>query len=167
MTLYQRLPWVWKSRTQCHEEKPRPSDEGIFEGGLMASVAVRGVLIGIAAIISQYIGMQVSDELGVAMAFTTLILARSLQTFTARSNSQTILSLGLFSNKYVLGAVVFCLGLYSLTTLPFTREFFSIPANFSMHYWLVAAGLALGAVLMMEIIKALRVLVSQKKQKQQ
>ena len=34
-----------------------------------------------------------------------------------------------------------------------------------MHYWLVAAGLALGAVLMMEIIKALRVLVSQKKAK--
>ncbi|NHI69116.1 cation-translocating P-type ATPase [Lactococcus garvieae] len=154
-----------KAEPNVMKKKPRPSDEGIFEGGLMASVAVRGVSIGVAAIISQYIGMQVSDELGVAMAFTTLILARSLQTFTARSNSQTILSLGLFSNKYVLGAVVFCLGLYSLTTLPFTREFFSIPANFSMHYWLLAAGLALGAVLMMEIIKALRVLVSQKKEK--
>jgi Ca2+-transporting ATPase len=154
-----------KAEPNVMNKKPRPSNEGIFEGGLMASVAVRGSLIGIAAIISQYIGMQVSDELGVAMAFTTLILARSLQTFTARSNSQTIISLGLFSNKYVLGAVAFCLGLYSLTTLPFTREFFSIPASFDMNHWLLAAGLALAAVIMMEIIKALRVLTSQKKAK--
>ncbi|EKF50895.1 cation-translocating P-type ATPase [Lactococcus garvieae] len=154
-----------KAEPNVMNKKPRPSNEGIFEGGLMASVAVRGSLIGIAAIISQYIGMQVSNELGVAMAFTTLILARSLQTFTARSNSQTIISLGLFSNKYVLGAVAFCLGLYSLTTLPFTREFFSIPASFDMNHWLLAAGLALAAVIMMEIIKALRVLTSQKKAK--
>ncbi len=146
-----------KAEPNVMKRKPRDSNEGIFAGGLMRIVLIRGGLIGVAAIISQYIGLQTSEEMSVAMAFTTLILARSIQTFTARSNSQTIFGVGFLTNKYVLGAVLFCLGLYSMTVLPFTRELFAIPADFGMNEWLIAAGLALAAVILMEIIKAIRV----------
>ncbi|WP_272865225.1 cation transporting ATPase C-terminal domain-containing protein [Clostridioides difficile] len=47
------------------------------------------------------------------MAFSTLILARIMQTLPAGSNNQTVIKVGFFSNKYVIGAVIVCLGLYS------------------------------------------------------
>jgi len=94
-----------------------------------------------------------SPELGSAMAFTTLILARTLQTFSARSNSQSIVKLGLFSNKYAVGAVLICLGLYAITVLPGMREVFYIPVTFGLHQWGIAAGLAVGAVTVIEVLK--------------
>ena len=145
-----------KAEPDVMEKAPRQLNEGIFANGLMRVILIRGSLIGIAAIISQYVGQKTSPEMGVAMAFTTLILARTLQTFAARSNSQNILKLGFTTNKYVLMAVTFCLALYSLTTLPFLREIFSIPAAFGWSQWIVAAGLSVIAVICMEILKSIK-----------
>lgn len=145
-----------KAEPDVMEKAPRQLNEEIFANGLMRVILIRGSLIGIAAIISQYVGQKTSPEMGVAMAFTTLILARTLQTFAARSNSQNILKLGFTTNKYVLMAVTFCLALYSLTTLPFLREIFSIPAAFGWSQWIVAAGLAVIAVIGMEILKSIK-----------
>ncbi len=145
-----------KAEPDVMEKAPRQLNEGIFANGLMRIILIRGSLIGIAAIISQYVGQKTSPEMGVAMAFTTLILARTLQTFAARSNSQNIFKLGFTTNKYVLMAVTFCLALYSLTTLPFLREIFSIPASFGWSEWAVAAGLAVIAVICMEILKSIK-----------
>ena len=145
-----------KAEPDVMEKAPRQLNEGIFANGLMRIILIRGSLIGIAAIISQYVGQKTSPEMGVAMAFTTLILARTLQTFAARSNSQNIFKLGFTTNKYVLMAVTFCLALYSLTTLPFLREIFSIPASFGWSEWAVAAGLAVIAVICMEILKSVK-----------
>ena len=145
-----------KAEPDVMEKAPRQLNEGIFANGLMRVILIRGSLIGIAAIISQYVGQKTSPEMGVAMAFTTLILARTLQTFAARSNSQNILKLGFTTNKYVLMAVTFSLALYSLTTLPFLREIFSIPAAFGWSQWIVAAGLAVIAVICMEILKSIK-----------
>lgn len=135
------------------KEKPRELDEGILADGLLQSIIIRGILIGIAVITSFYLGLTYSADMGVAMAFTTLILARTLQTFTARSNNRTILELGLFSNRYVLGAVVVCFGLYGLTTLPFLRDIFKIPLEFGWSEWIYAAGLAFVATILMEVTK--------------
>lgn len=145
-----------KAEPDVMEKAPRQLNEGIFANGLMRVILIRGSLIGIASIISQYVGQKTSPEMGVAMAFTTLILARTLQTFAARSNSQNILKLGFTTNKYVLMAVTFCLALYSLTTLPFLREIFSIPAAFGWSQMIVAAGLAVIAVICMEILKSIK-----------
>ncbi|WP_282667513.1 cation-translocating P-type ATPase [Lactococcus cremoris] len=145
-----------KAEPDVMEKAPRQLNEGIFANGLMRIILIRGSLIGIAAIISQYVGQKTSPEMGVAMAFTTLILARTLQTFAARSNSQNIFKLGFTTNKYVLMSVTFCLALYSLTTLPFLREIFSIPASFGWSEWAVAAGLAVIAVICMEILKSIK-----------
>ncbi|MCB2523808.1 cation transporting ATPase C-terminal domain-containing protein, partial [Listeria monocytogenes] len=60
-----------KAEPDVMNRKPRDINEGIFAGGTMRAVSRRGVLIGISVIISQYIGMQISPEMSVAMAFTT------------------------------------------------------------------------------------------------
>jgi len=90
------------------------------------------------------------------MAFTTLILARSLQTFAARSNTQTIFQVGFLTNKLVLGSIVVCLCLYGITLIPGVRSIFAIPDTFGWDELLIAGGLALGAVILMDIIKWIR-----------
>ena len=133
---------------------PRDMNEGIFGGGLFASVVVRGIIIGIVAIVSQYIGITLfSAAVGGAMAFTTIILARTLQTFSSRSNSQNMIKQGLLSNPYVSIAVLICLGLYGLTILPGLRAVFHIPEGFGLTHWGIATGLALGAIIAMEVAK--------------
>lgn len=145
-----------KAEPGIMQKKPRDINEGLFSGGTMQIVIIRGLLIGIAVIVSQYIGLQQNEQISVAMAFTTLILARTFQTFTARSNSQTALKIGLLSNKYVLGAVTICLCLYFITIIPGIRSIFSIPDAFGLYEWTIATGLALLAVILMDIGKALR-----------
>ncbi len=142
-----------KSEPDVMKRNPRSVDEGIFAGGTLRSVVTRGILIGIAVIISFHIGLAASAEIGVAMAFTTLILSRTLQTFAARSNTQTVFGAGFFQNKYVIGAVILGFGLYGMTTLPVVREIFNIPPEFGVYEWLIATGLALASVVMMEIVK--------------
>ncbi|MFO8069368.1 MAG: cation-translocating P-type ATPase [Alkalibacterium sp.] len=135
------------------EQKPRDPNESIFSGNTFRIVAFRGALIGIAVIISQYIGLQYSNEMSVAMAFTTLILSRTLQVFPARSNVETSIGAGFFSNKFVIIAFVICSGLYSITLLPAVRGIFSIPADFGLTEWAIAAGLALTTTIIMELRK--------------
>lgn len=145
-----------KPEPNVMKEKPRDPNEGIFTGATMVAVAVRGTLIGIAVIISFHIGLGHSTNMGVAMAFTTLILSRTLQTFPARSNTQTAIAAGLFKNKPVIGAVLLGFILYGITTLPFSREIFHIPIEFGFTEFLTAAGLALAAVILMEVFKIIR-----------
>ncbi|GGE83685.1 cation-translocating P-type ATPase [Priestia taiwanensis] len=147
---------VEKSEPDVMNRKPRSVNEGIFAGGTMRTVITRGTLIGIAVIISFYIGLSHSDEMGVAMAFTTLILSRTLQTFAARSNTQTAIASGLFSNKYVIGAVILGFVLYGITVLPFARGVFDIPAAFGLTEWLIAAGLSVASLICMELIKVIQ-----------
>ncbi|MFS6058439.1 cation-translocating P-type ATPase [Streptococcus agalactiae] len=95
-------------------EPPRDPDESIFSGKTLSTVIFRGSLIGLAVIISQFIGLQYSAEISVAMAFTTLILSRTLQVFPARSTTQTSFEAGFFTNKFILMAFIACLGLYGV-----------------------------------------------------
>lgn len=135
-------------------EKPRDPDETIFSGQTLQTVIFRGSLIGLAVIISQFIGLSnYTPEISVAMAFTTLILARTLQVFPARSITQTSVEAGFFKNKFVLIAFVVCSGLYSLTLLPGVRGVFSIPDSFGFVQWAIAAGLALSTTVIMELRK--------------
>lgn len=138
------------------DRKPREKDEGLLGGGTLQSILSRGVFVGIAAIIAQYIGMQTSSQMGVALAFTTLLLARTFQTFACRSDFNSAFSAGFFSNKYVIYAVLVCLLLLGVVLLPAIRPIFAIPMSYSIRELAIAVGLSLGAVLCMEITKKFR-----------
>ena len=142
-----------KSEPDVMRRKPRPTDEGIFAGSTWRAVLTRGILIAAAVITSFHLGLNHSSEMGVAMSFTTLILSRTLQTFPARSNTQTSIGAGFFANKYVLGAVALCFLLYGVTVLPGIRNIFHIPLSFGWSDWFIAAGLAVVAVILMEMLK--------------
>ena len=142
-----------KPEKDSMNKPPRDPNESILCKDTLKVVLTRGSIIGIVTILAQYIGMQTSDALGAAMAFITITLSRIIQTFAARSNSETILSLGVTSNKYALGAVIICLGMLSLTFLPFMRGIFAIPLTFELKNLGVCLALAITAVGCMESSK--------------
>ncbi len=144
-----------KPEPNIMQRQPRNPRTGIFSGSTFISVAYRGILISIAVIVAQWIGMLQSAELGVAMSFSTLILSRTLQIFPARSNTQTVIGAGFFHNKIVLAAVGFCGLLYAGTLLPALRGLFSIPADFGQTQFFISLCLALAAVILMELTKVL------------
>lgn len=137
------------------EEAPRDPDEGIFAGGTLWHIVFRGVIIALFVLIAQFIGNQTSPELGIAMAFSTLILSRTLQVFPSRSSVKTSWELGMFSNRWVLIAFGVCLTLYASTLLPVTRDIFSIPHAFGATQLFISAGLALTTTLIIEFKKIL------------
>ncbi|MGM0214388.1 calcium-translocating P-type ATPase, PMCA-type [Enterococcus sp. AZ109] len=135
------------------QRAPRDPDEGIFTGKTLSSVTYRGILIAAAVIFAQWLGMQEAPELGIAMAFSTLIMSRTLQTLPARSNTQTSWQAGFFANKMVWLAILVCGGLYMVTLIPGIREIFAIPASFNFSHVGTSLVLALAAVILMEITK--------------
>ena len=135
---------------------PRNPSESILAGGTLTSVLKRGTIIGVVTILAQYIGIQESPELGTAMAFSTLTLSRIIQTFASRSNTETIFKLGFTSNKYALGAVIVCLGMFGLTLVPFMRDIFAIPVSYRLSSFVTCFGLAICAMLAMEVSKLIK-----------
>lgn len=135
---------------------PREKNEGLLGGGTLQAILSRGIFVGIAAIIAQFIGMKISNEMGVAMAFTTLLLSRTLQTFACRSDFRNAFAIGFFSNKFVIYAVLVCLSLLGIVMIPAVRPIFAIPAAYSMKEFGISVLLAVISVICMEITKTLR-----------
>ncbi|SPZ48991.1 Calcium-transporting ATPase lmo0841 [Sarcina ventriculi] len=133
--------------------KPRNINDGILSGGIGRIVILRGVIIGVVTIIAQYIGLKVSSELGTAMAFSTILLARIFQTIAARSDYYTSIELGFFSNKYVFGAMGITFIIYLLILLPGVRSILSIPYEFNIEMLFICLGLSILAMIIMEIEK--------------
>ncbi len=142
---------------------PRNPNAGIFTGKTLTSVTYRGIIIAVAVIFAQWLGMKESAELGVAMAFSTLIWSRTLQTFPARSNSQTALKAGFFSNKMVLVSVAVCSLFYGVTLIPGIRQVFSLPASFSLNDIALSIGIAIVATILMEVTKLVLGAIQSKK----
>ena len=87
------------------------------------------------------------------MAFSTITLSRIFQTLPARSNEYTLKEIGVFSNMYVIYAIIACLLIYGLTLLPFMRPIFDIPLEFGIYQLGICVLLAIISTLIMEIIK--------------
>lgn len=138
------------------DEPPRDINENILAGGTWQSVVLRGILIGIVVIVSQYIGNRTSPVLGAAMAFSTVTLARIFQTLPARSNHVNVFKLGFFKNRYVLIAILICLALYGIVLVPGIREIFNIPDTFMTTQLLICLGLALLSTVVMELSKFMK-----------
>ena len=135
------------------KEKPRDVNEGILAGGTWQAVITRGIIIGVFVILAQYVGNLTSPMLGEAIAFSTVTLARIFQTLPARSNYEPVLKVGLFKNKYVIGAIIVCLCLYSIVLIPGVRGIFDIPDSFGLLQLGICLAFAIISALIMDISK--------------
>ena len=137
------------------EEPPHPKDEGIFAGGMGFSLAVEGCLVGALALLAYTIGRvffdadPASPTIGRTMAFCVLSLSQLVHSFNMRSQ-RSVVKLGLFSNRKLTAACLFCAFLMvSVVVFPPLSAIFQTAALTGFQ-WLLVAALSLCPLLVVE-----------------
>ncbi len=85
---------------------PRPPQEGVFAHGMWQHMIWVGLLMAAVCLSIQAWALSTGSEHWQTMVFTVLTLSQIGQVMALRSEDQSLFSLGLFSNKPLLGAVV-------------------------------------------------------------
>ncbi|MDP4177048.1 MAG: cation-translocating P-type ATPase, partial [Bacillota bacterium] len=120
-------------------EKPRAKNEHIFARGLMERILIRGSLIGICTILAFLAGKYYKMDLITCrtLALGTLIMSQLLHVFECRSEKHSIFEIKLFTNIYLLGAVLTSvILLVCVIYIPFLQKiFYTVPLDFGK--WLI------------------------------
>ncbi|MEC0149911.1 cation-translocating P-type ATPase [Paenibacillus macerans] len=157
------------------KRKPRDPKEGFFAGGAAVRAVIGGLLIGALTLVAFYVGLREygyglrsenipADAMTYArtMAFVVLAASQLFYSFSKRSATKSIFTVGLFSNKLLVGAVLAGLFLQFVSiTVPFLAAAFKVQ-NLSFADWAIVIGLALIPLLLSEVIKVFTRMVKPK-----
>lgn len=118
---------------------PRYPGESVFSRGLSRKILVRGVQIGVSTVLVFAGIYYLQNDLALArtMAFCTLVFCQMFHVFDCRSEFANVFELGLFSNRYLVAAVICSIAMQlTVIYLPFFNEIFeTVPLAFS--HWVV------------------------------
>ena len=120
-------------------QMPRAKNESIFARGLVEKIVVRGTLIGLCTLLAFMVGRYYRMDLETCrtLALCTLVMSQLIHVFECRSERHSIFEIKLFTNMWLVGAVLvsiilICLVLY----VPFLREIFHTVA-LNLKQWLI------------------------------
>lgn len=135
------------------ERQPRDPKKSIFADGLWISIIFQGLIIGVVTLIAFNLGNRTSLEEGRTMAFITLTLSQLMHTFNVRSIDKSIFTVGILTNKYLVGANLLSLFLVViLIVAPPLRDMFKLTL-IGTEYALEVIGLSLMPIVLVEIRK--------------
>jgi Ca2+-transporting ATPase len=132
------------------DRPPRSASETIFGGGTTLFIGVFGLLM---SLITLGIGLSMwnaDDSAWQSVLFTALIFAQLGLALEVRSESQSIFSIGWFSNKAMLIAVGIGIAAHlAILYIPFLQEVFGTVPLDAAHFAIATAG----ALLLMAIVE--------------
>jgi Ca2+-transporting ATPase len=148
------------------KEKPRNAKESFFAGGAGIHLILGGVLIGALTIVAFWFGYyehgyspfdhsapENTLEYARTMAFMTLVMCQLFFSLAIRNHSKSIFQISIFSNKYLVGAIVLGVMLQLLVIgIPFMQRAFRLQM-LDLGGWLIAIALGLVPLLINEIVK--------------
>ncbi|MDF2511760.1 MAG: ATPase [Herbinix sp.] len=152
------------------KQKPRNPKESFFARGAGFRAIVGGILIGLLTLYAFYYGLshhgyQIGGSMlseqaletalpyARTMAFVVLAASQLFYSLSMRNFTKSILKVGLFSNIYLIGAIVIGVLLQLVViTVPVLANAFGVH-NLSLSEWGIALGFALIPLLANEIIK--------------
>jgi P-type Ca2+ transporter type 2C len=139
---------------------PRPPGESVFAHGMWQHMIWGGLLIGGLSLLAMAWALERGSENWQTIVFTVLTLSQLVQALAIRSDRESLFSIGIFSNPYLIGALVFTFGLqivaiytpwfqFILKTTPLTLEelllCLSLPwavlVAIEIEKWLIRRGL--------------------------
>jgi Ca2+-transporting ATPase len=89
--------------------RPRPPGESIFAHGMWQHILWVGLLIGGLSIVSQAWAIARGVEYWQTVVFTVLTVSQLFHSLAVRSESESLFTIGLFSNRPMLGAIALTL----------------------------------------------------------
>ena len=84
---------------------PRRPDESVFARGLWQNVLWGGLFLGGVTLLVEAVGLRIAKEQWRSMTFTVLTLGQMGQILALRSERQSLVGRGIFSNPALLGAI--------------------------------------------------------------
>jgi Ca2+-transporting ATPase len=168
-----------KADPDVMERPPRPKDEPIIHGPMRLGILIQSITQPLAVFTAFIIGLLwhlqtalpegmnpllgllqynwraegVDVQTAETMAFVTLSLCELLRAFTVRSERLSIFQIGLFSNRYLLGAVLLSVALLlAVVFIPALQPIFNTHA-LSWTEWQIVMALALMPAVSEEITK--------------
>lgn len=152
-----------KSESDIMKKKPRDPKEGIFAGGMGFDVAFQGAVVTILVMISYLVGHRIESGVwefvnsadGTTMAFLTLSMVEICHSLNMRSRRGSIFKLN-SHNVFLYGAMLVSLILTTVVIeVPLIAKAFQFtPIDFTEY--LIALGLAVLIIPIMEIVKAIQ-----------
>lgn len=148
------------------KEKPRAARESFFSGGAGLHVILGGVLIGALTILAFWFGYYKHGyspfdqsapidtiEYARTMAFMVLVMCQLFYSLAVRNSSKSIFQIGVFSNKYLSGAILLgiLLQLFVIEIPVMQRAFHLQMLDF--EGWIIAISLGLVPLAVNEIFK--------------
>jgi P-type Ca2+ transporter type 2C len=88
------------------KRSPRPPNESIFAHGLWQHMVWVGLLIGAVSLISQAWAFHAGSDTWQTMVFTTLTFAQLAHVMAIRSERESLFTIGVFSNLYLIGTIL-------------------------------------------------------------
>ncbi|MBE6767094.1 MAG: cation-translocating P-type ATPase [Ruminococcaceae bacterium] len=148
-----------RSRDDVLREKPRNANDSILNKKTALQIGLEGAAIAAATLGAYAVGYRVNAATASTMAFATICLARLLHGMGSRSH-QSLFSIGFFSNKFSLVALIIgVVLLHAVLLIPALHGLFSV-VPLGIKNLLVTYGFALLPFIVFQIWKA----VSSKKQ---
>ncbi len=132
---------------------PRDSRKSIFADGLMGKIVVEGFMIGMFTILAFFIGNKYYGiEVARTMAFISLGMLELIHSFNVKSE-ESIFKVGLFENKYLLGAFVLGTVLQlGIVFVPSLAEIFKL-TQLNSTQWLITLAISIAPIIIVEIQK--------------
>lgn len=148
------------------KEKPRPARESFFSGGAGLHVIMGGILIGALTIFAFWFGYWEHGyspfdhtapintvEYARTMAFMVLVMCQLFYSLAVRNSSKSIFQIGLFSNKYLSGAILLGIFLQLIVIeIPVMQRAFHLQM-LDFEGWMIAISLGLVPLLFNEVLK--------------
>ncbi len=137
------------------KKPPRNPEEQVIAVKHLPKLTANAILLTICALIAFLIGLTQSLVIATTMTFCTIVLYRLISSISMRSDDETILELGLFTNPYLILAVIIAGTIqYLLTILPIANEFlYTTPL--SNQQWLLVLLLSLTGLVFLETWKVI------------
>jgi Ca2+-transporting ATPase len=135
---------------------PRSTREHVINWEMQIGTAVQAIAMTMGVLFAYYMGMKLYPQNinhAQTMAFTTLCMSELLRAFTARSEHYGIFSIGVFSNRWMVWAVLGSAVLVLIVTyLPFIQPIFNT-VSLGLSDWLLMVPCILLASAAAEITK--------------
>jgi Ca2+-transporting ATPase len=111
------------------QRPPRPPNESIFAHGMWQHILWVGVLMGAASLFTQAWAIHAGHGHWQTMVFTVLTLSQLGHVLVIRSETDSLFMQGVFSNRPLVGAVLFTFGLQMATIyVPWLNPIFKTEA---------------------------------------
>ncbi|MGI6777623.1 MAG: calcium-translocating P-type ATPase, SERCA-type [Acetivibrionales bacterium] len=149
---------VEKAEKDIMDRKPGESSASIFSGGLGVNIIYQGILEALITLATYYLGLTMynSEATAITMAFITLGLIQLAHSLNVRSRTKSLIKIGIFSNKYLIGAIILSLFLQLVVIIvPQLNSIFRV-TRLNIQQWLIAIIAALLIIPIVEIVKIIQ-----------